>query len=139
MLPQGPPKVSALAPAVSSAPRYPLGPASLLLADMLQAAGDLAAAEAVYLQLMKDAPNSRQPLCGLMCVQQRRGDLVTASAYAIKALELARHGPELAIEEIADLRSLLQATGDAHRVRELNQELVTRFDRGDRRNAGTSG
>ncbi len=120
---------SAWAPAASSAQRYPLGPASLLLADMLQAAGDLAAAEAVYLQLMKDAPNSRQPLCGLMRIQQRRGDLVTASAYAIKALDLARHGPELSIEEIADLRSLLQATGDAHRVRELNQELVARFDR----------
>ena len=96
---------------------------------MLQAAGDLDAAEAVYLQLMKDAPTSRQPLCGLMRVQQQRGDLVTASAYAIKALDLAKRGPELSVEEIADLRRLLQATGDAHRVRALNQELVERFDR----------
>lgn len=60
-----------------AAQRYPLGPASLLLADMLQAAGDLGAAEAVYLQLMKDAPTSRQPLCGLMRVEEQRGDFVT--------------------------------------------------------------
>lgn len=112
-----------------TAKRYPLGPASLLLADMLQAAGDLEAAEAVYLQLMKDAPTSRQPLLGLMHLEQQRSDLVTASAYAIKALDLAKRGPELSVDEIADLRSLLQATGDAHRVRELNQELIARFDR----------
>ncbi len=117
------------AAATTAGHRYGLGPASLLLADMLQAAGDLEAAEAVYLQLMKDAPSSRQPLCGLMRIQQQRGDLVTASAYAIKALDLAKRGPELAVEEIADLRRLFQATGDAHRVRELNQVLVTRFDR----------
>ena len=125
---------SASGPASPASPagppqRYPLGPASLLLADMLQAAGDLDAAEAVYLQLMKDAPTGRQPLCGLMRVQQQRGDLVTASAYAIKALDLAKRGPELSVEEIADLRRLLHATGDAHRVRTLNQELVERFDR----------
>ncbi len=119
---------SASGPA-GAAQHYPLGPASLLLADMLQAAGDLGAAEAVYLQLMRDAPTSRQPLCGLMRVQQQRGDLVTASAYAIKALDLAKRGPELSVEEITDLRRLLQATGDAHRVRALNQELVERFDR----------
>ena len=119
---------SASSPA-SAAQRFPLGPASLLLADMLQAAGDLGAAEAVYLQLMKDAPTSRQPLCGLMRVEEQRGDLVTASAYAIKTLDLAKRGPELSVEELADLRRLLHVTGDAHRVRALNQELVDRFDR----------
>ncbi len=108
---------------------YPLGPASLLLGDMLLAAGDLEAAEAIYLQLRKDAPASRQPLSGLMQVQQRRGDLVTASAYAIQALDLARRGPELSVDEITGLRNLLQSTGDTHRVRDLNHQLVSRFDR----------
>jgi ATP-dependent DNA helicase RecQ len=108
---------------------YPLGPGTLLLGDMLLAAGDGEAAEAVFLRLMKDAPGSRQPLAGLMRVQQRRGDLVTASAYAMQALELAKRGPELSVEEMTELRNLLQATGDAHRVRELNQQLVARFDR----------
>ena len=96
---------------------------------MLLAAGDLEAAEAIYLQLRKDAPASRQPLSGLMQVQQRRGDLVTASAYAIQALDLARRGPELSVDEITGLRNLLQSTGDTHRVRDLNHQLVSRFDR----------
>jgi ATP-dependent DNA helicase RecQ len=107
----------------------PLGPATLLLADMLLAAGEMGEAEAILLQAHKDAPGSRQPLLGLMRVQQQRSDPVTASAYAMQALDLARRGPELSVEEMTELRTVLQATGDAHRVRDLNQQLIARFDR----------
>jgi ATP-dependent DNA helicase RecQ len=110
-------------------PQYPLGPYALLLGDILLANGDAAGAEAVFLQLVKDAPGSRQPLLGLVRVQQRRRDLVTAAAYAMQVLDLAKRGPELAVEEMTELRNLFQVTGDALRVRELNQLLIARFDR----------
>jgi RecQ family ATP-dependent DNA helicase len=118
-----------VARALEEARRLPGAPGALVLGELLLASGATDEAEAVFLNLHKDAPGSRQAIAGLMRVEHRRGDFVAASAYAMRALDLAQRGPELAVDELLAVRDVLQASGDAARVRELNQQLVARFDR----------
>jgi len=115
--------------AVAAARQLPGAPGALVLGDALLAAGALEEAEAVFFQLHKDAPGSRQALAGLMRVEQRRGDLVSACAHALRIIELARRGPELSVDELLALRAVLGASGDTLRVDDLNQRLKERYAR----------
>lgn len=104
-------------------------PAWTLMAEVRRARGEVPAAEALYLRQLKAAPLSRQPLFGLMQLHWDAGNLVVASAYAIKALDLTRRTTELSVAEISRLRSFFHAVNDPNRLDQLNQQLYERFDR----------
>lgn len=104
-------------------------PGALLLGEALSASGAVSEAETVFRQVAKDAPAGRQAIAGLMRVEQQRGDWVSATSLAMRILDLAKTGPELSLDEMVALRSVLQAGDDSARVADLNRRLVERFDR----------
>ena len=106
---------------------------SQLQGDLLLAEGQLDAAERIFQQLAHSSGESRQPYLGLVQVYTRRGDLVTAAAYAHKAIDRAARTIELSVPELVTLRNFFQRTGDTLRVQQLNEQLVARFDRDRRR------
>jgi ATP-dependent DNA helicase RecQ len=99
-----------------------------LLGDCHLQRNDLDTAEAVFLRYQQMAPNSRQPAIGLMHVFQRRGDGVTAAAYAVRAYTVQEGEYELSIAQLKDLRAFFQATGDENRLHDANQQFIQRFD-----------
>jgi ATP-dependent DNA helicase RecQ len=97
--------------------------------DLLLAQGQLDAAEQIFQQLAQANRENRQPFLGLVQVYERRGDLVSAAAFAHKAIDRAARSIELSVPELVALRNFFQRSADALRVQQLNEQLVARFDR----------
>jgi len=103
------------------------GPHWSLLGDVHLQRNDLAAAEQAFLQHQKVAPSSRQPAIGLMHVHQRRGDAVTAAAYAVRAFTVEEGQYQPTIAQLHELRAYFAATGDENRLRAAADQLAERF------------
>ncbi|MBP8292747.1 MAG: RecQ family ATP-dependent DNA helicase [Caldilineaceae bacterium] len=97
--------------------------------DLLLAQGQLDAAESIFQQLARSNGESRQPYLGLVQVYERRGDPITAAAFAHKAIDRAARTIELSVPELVALRNFFQRTADNLRVQQLNEQLIARFDR----------
>lgn len=103
------------------------GPNWSLLGDVHLHRGDLAAADNAFLHHQKLAPNSRQPLIGLMAMHHRRGDGVTAAAYAVRAYTVNEGETPLSIPQLRLLHAHFVATGDVNRIAAAEAQLAKRF------------
>ena len=110
---------------VTTNPDY--GPNWSLLGDIYLQGNDLAAAETAFRHHQQLAPGSRQPLVGLMHVYQRRGDAVTAAAYAVRAYTVNEGEFPLSISFLRTLRDFFASTQDENRLAATNQQLAARF------------
>jgi ATP-dependent DNA helicase RecQ len=102
------------------------GPNWSLLGDVHLHLGDLAAAGNAFLHHQQMAPSSRQPLIGLMKMHHRRGDGVTAAAYAIRAYTVNDGEFPLLIPQLRELHAYFVATGDGNRVVTAEVQLAKR-------------
>jgi Tfp pilus assembly protein PilF len=88
--------------------------------------GDLDAAEAAFRRHQLLAPNSRLAMSGLMHVYQRRGDVVSAAAYAVRAYTVNPGEDALPIYLVRELYTFFAETGDANRQRAAEEQLAQR-------------
>lgn len=99
-----------------------------VLGDILLENNDLDGAEDAFLRFQQLAPNSRNAQIGLMHVRQRRGDVVGASAYAVRAFTVSEGDAALTVRQLQDLRRFFAANEDANRLQDANELLVRLFD-----------
>ncbi|MEA3377990.1 MAG: RecQ family ATP-dependent DNA helicase [Chloroflexota bacterium] len=97
-----------------------------LLGEVEFACGDEEAALSAYGHLHGLYPNSRAYLRGMVHVYSARGDLVTASGYAVQLLGLADEGNPLSVAYLRDLRDYFRASGETTRVAEMETALARR-------------
>jgi ATP-dependent DNA helicase RecQ len=116
----------ALAQALAT-PYQTSGPSWSLLGEVHLQRNDLAAAETAFMQHQTLAPGSRQPALGLMRVHQRRGDVVTSAAYAVRAYTVNEGETALSIDMLRKLRAYFAETGDENRLRSADEQLAERF------------
>lgn len=88
--------------------------------------GALEAAEGVFLALRRTQPASVEAAQGLLRIHRQRGDLVTAAAYAVQAVENAEAAGD--VRALVELRSFFLEVGDRNRVEAINAWLVDRFE-----------
>lgn len=98
------------------------------LGEVALHAGDWAAAEAAYLQQQKLAPKNRRLLWGLAQAHAGRGDLVTATAYAVRAYTVEEGSPPPAVRLLRELRDFFQQVGDINRYNEAQAGLNLRLE-----------
>jgi ATP-dependent DNA helicase RecQ len=110
---------------VTTNPDY--GPNWSLLGDTYLQRNDLTAAEKAYRHHQQLTPGSRQPLIGLTHVFDRRGDSVTASAYAVRSYTVNEGEFPLSILSLRVLRDFFAASHDENRVTAANEQLAQRF------------
>lgn len=92
------------------------------------ARGDDAAAQRAIQQLTALAPDSPYLSLSMMARLRTRGDLVTATAYAVRALGADRCDAPLAVESLIELRAFFTATHDRIHLAEVETRLVQRFE-----------
>lgn len=92
------------------------------------ARGDDAAAQQAIQQLTALAPESPYLSVSLMARLRTRGDMVTAIAYAVRALDAERRDAPLAVELLVELRTFFTATHDRIHLAEVETRLVQRFE-----------
>ena len=104
------------------------GPPWSRAGDVALLKGDLDAAEQRYLRHQQIAPSSREPAVGLTEVYRRRGDAVTATAYAVRAatVEEGQYAPTVA--QLKRLRDFFTAMRDENHLADVQAELIRRFD-----------
>ncbi len=98
-----------------------------LLGEVELACGNEEAALSAYRLLHDRHPNSRAYLWGMGSIYAARGDLVTASGYAVQLLRLADEGGPLSVVRLRDLRDYFKASGESTRVAEIEVELTRRY------------
>lgn len=103
------------------------GPNWSLLGDIHLQRNDLTAAENAFRHHQQLAPGSRQPLIGLTHVHHRRGDSVTAAAYAVRAYTVNEGEFPLSIFFLRDLRDFFAVSRDENRLAAANEQLAQRF------------
>jgi tetratricopeptide (TPR) repeat protein len=92
------------------------------------ARGDDAAAQQAIQQLTALAPESPYLSLSMMARLRTRGDTVTATAYAVAALDADRRDAPLAVESLVELRAFFTATRDRIHLAEVETRLVQRFE-----------
>ncbi len=98
-----------------------------LLGEIELAGGDEHAALDAYRRLHELYPHSRAYLLGMAELYRVRGDLVTASGYAVQLLRQADVDNPLSIYNLRQLRDYFQFSGETTRVAELEVELARRY------------
>lgn len=98
-----------------------------LLGDAHLLEDDLEAAEAAYLHHLRMTPGSRQPLVGLMRLYERRGDPVTAAAYAVRAYTVEEGQYDVQVYLLRQLSDYFARTGDQNHLTAVTEQLSTRF------------
>ena len=104
------------------------GPAWSLRGQIHLAQNDVDAAERAFLRHRQLAPGSRTPRFGLAHVAHRRGDGVTAAAYAVQAFTVNEGEYALTPLEMREARDLFTLLGDVNRVEEARSLIVQRQD-----------
>jgi ATP-dependent DNA helicase RecQ len=97
-----------------------------LLGQVELAAGDEAAAAEAYRRLRALRPHSRAYLRGQLALHQQRGDLVTASGYAVQLLSGGEGDAPLSVADLRRLRAYFEHSGERTRVADLDAELARR-------------
>lgn len=92
------------------------------------ARGDDAAAQQAIQQLTALAPDSPYLSLSMVSALRTRGDVVTATAYAVRALDADRRDDPLAVEALVELRSFFTTTRDRIHLAEVEARLVQRFE-----------
>jgi len=105
----------------------PIGGAWTFLGDVYLKLGDLDKAETAFMAHQKVAPNSRQPLIGLMQIAQLRGDSVTATAYSVRAYTVNEGENPVAISMLQTLLEFFLESEDANHSRDAGEQLKNRF------------
>ncbi|MCB0105094.1 MAG: RecQ family ATP-dependent DNA helicase [Caldilineaceae bacterium] len=103
------------------------GPNWSVLGDVHLIRGDVDAAETAFLHHHQIARGSRQPLVGLMHVHHRRGDGVTAAAYAIRAYTVNEGEFPLSIPLLRELHAYFVQTNDTNRSTAAEAQLAERL------------
>jgi ATP-dependent DNA helicase RecQ len=99
-----------------------------LLGDVALARGKTEAALAAYRRLSDLRPQGRSYLLGMVGLYQARGDLVTASGYAVRLLRTAPDEDRpLSVTYLRRLRDYFQASQEETRVADLEAELARRY------------
>jgi len=99
-----------------------------LLGDVALARGKTEAALAAYRRLGDLRPQGRAYLLGMVSLYQARGDLVTASGYAVRLLRTAPdEDSPLPVTYLRQLRDYFQASQEETRVADLEAELARRY------------
>ncbi|MCB0035556.1 MAG: RecQ family ATP-dependent DNA helicase [Anaerolineales bacterium] len=98
-----------------------------LLGEVHLVRAETDAAESAFLQQQKLSPNSRSALWGLTQVHQQRGDLVTASAYAVRAFTVEDGETAVWVDLLRNLRDFFATTGDQNRLQEADEGLEIHF------------
>jgi len=98
-----------------------------LLGQVELARGDEKAALSAYRRLHELYPHSRAYLLGMTELYRARGDLVTASGYAVQLLGLADEENPLSVPYVQQLRDYFRASGETTRVAALETELERRY------------
>jgi len=93
------------------------------------ARSDDAAAQTALQQLTNLAPDSPHVSLSTLAILRARGDVVTATAYAVRALAADRRDEPLPIEALVDLRNFFASAGDRIHLAEVEARLVDRFTR----------
>lgn len=104
------------------------GPTWSLRGQILLAQGKLDEAERAFLRHRELAPGSRMPLFGLAHLYLRRGDGVTAAAYAVQAYTVNDGERALNVGEVREARDLFRQLGDANRLDQIERELTQRLE-----------
>jgi ATP-dependent DNA helicase RecQ len=97
-----------------------------LLGQVYLTRNDLPAAEEAFRHHQALAPSSRQVMVGMMNVHHRRGDLVTAAAYAVRAYTVEAGDEPLPIYLLHELARFFAETSDANRQRAAEERLTQR-------------
>jgi ATP-dependent DNA helicase RecQ len=92
------------------------------------ARGDDAAAQQAIQQLAALAQDSPYLSLSMMAQLRTRGDTVTATAYAVRALDADHRDAPLAVESLVELRAFFTATRDRIHLAEVETRLVQRFE-----------
>jgi ATP-dependent DNA helicase RecQ len=104
------------------------GPAWSLRGRIHLAQGQFDEAERAFLRHRQLAPSSRLPLFGLAQLYLRRGDGVTAAAYAVQAYTVNEGERPLSVGEVREARDLFRQLGDTNRLDQTEQELAQRLE-----------
>ncbi|MBE2238744.1 MAG: RecQ family ATP-dependent DNA helicase [Caldilineaceae bacterium] len=104
-----------------------LGRAQWVAVRVHLAAGDEAAAQQVIQQLSASARSSPYTSLSMMALLRTQGDRVTATAYAVRALEQDQRDNLLTIDALVDVRAFFSAIGDRIHLRAVEDRLVQRF------------
>jgi ATP-dependent DNA helicase RecQ len=99
-----------------------------LLGDVLLAGGESEAALAAYRRVSELAPHSRAYCLGMLALYRAQGDLVSASAYAIRLLDGTEDREPLSVAYLRRLVDYFRASGETTRVAELEAELARRYE-----------
>lgn len=92
------------------------------------ARGDDAAAQEAIQQLTALAPDSPYLSLSMVSLLRTRGDMVTATAYAVRALDADHRDAPLAVEALVELRAFFTAICDRIHLAETEAQLVRRFE-----------
>jgi len=84
-------------------------------------------AAAAYHEQLQLTPRSRQAQLGLAHVHRRRGDGVTAAAYAVRAYTVDEGEKPVSISLLQQLLHFFSDIGDHNRVQTANRQLQERF------------
>lgn len=120
---------SALAAAQALIEQAPAnGPLWSLMGDALLQRGALDEAEAAYYEHRSLAPNSRQPDLGLARVALARRDLVTATAFAVRALAAEGVEFQASVDQLHALRDLFTALDEQNHQADVEQQIQERLE-----------
>lgn len=92
------------------------------------AQGDDAAAQQDIQQLTALTPENPYLSLSMMTLLRTRGDMVTATAYAVAALNADRRDAPLPVEALVELRAFFTTTRDRIHLTEVETQLVQRFE-----------
>jgi ATP-dependent DNA helicase RecQ len=100
-----------------------------LLGEVYLARGDYAASLVAYTRLSDLAPNSRAYLLGMLALHQAKGDLVTASAYAVRLERSVEEGRSLPAYALRRLRDYYRSSHEPNRALDQEAALVALYER----------
>ncbi|MBX2999558.1 MAG: RecQ family ATP-dependent DNA helicase [Caldilineaceae bacterium] len=104
------------------------GPTWSLRGQIHLAQGRVDEAERAFLRHRELAPSSRLPLFGMAHLYLRRGDGVTAAAYAVQAYTVNDGERPLSVGEVREARDLFRQLADANRRNEAEQSLAQQLE-----------
>jgi ATP-dependent DNA helicase RecQ len=104
------------------------GPTWSLRGRIHLAQGKVDEAERAFLRHRQLAPGSRMPLFGLAQLYLRRGDGVTAAAYAVQAYSVGEGERPLSVGELREACDLFRQLADVNRLTEAEQALAQQLE-----------
>jgi len=90
---------------------------------------DFPSAQGALDRLVTLAPESRYASLGALALHRAQGDIVTAAAYGVQALNRSARDGGLSVAELVQLRAFFQATDDPIRVGVINERLIEHHTR----------